>query len=871
MSLIAGARLGPYEIVAPLGAGGMGEVYKAIDPRLGRTVAIKVLAPSLAADPAFRARFDREAQTIGRLANAHICTLFDVGREGDVDFLVLEYLEGQTLAALCAAGPVPLPRATAIALDICDALAAAHRAGVLHRDLKPGNVMLAASGVKLLDFGLAKVSAGTERTAATQSVATVSTPLTARGTMLGTSQYMAPEQYDGHPADARSDIWAFGCVFYEMLAGRRPFDGETAASIIGAIVGAEPAPLPAAGSGAPAAIDRVIRGCLEKDPDARWQDIRDVRRVIEAARGDASASAQPVAATRGRMGWVAAALALLLLGALGVLAQTMRGQTAPLVRFDMALPAPAEIQRFTDTRPYFAVSPDGTRIVIAAVGGSLWIRTVGAAEAQRVEGVAGAEAPFWSPDGRSIAYFAGGAELKRVSVDGGSPKTLCRIRGNGWNGTWSAEGTILYAEWGAQRTMRVSEEGGEPVVVQTGAKIAGWPQFLPDGRHFLFSSVNLAGNSTDGFIGTLDSSAVKPIAGVTSRLEYVDGHLLFWRDGTLLAQPFDIEAARLTGTPTRLADHVHGFSITGFGAFAASRGTLLYQAGVVTQTLEWFDRQGRPLGSAGPPADYFAVELSPDQKSVAFNERDPDLGTNDIGILDLERNAATRLVNDRRTENLPIWTPDGQTIVYAANRIGAPSLFAKPVNGTVEERAIVPPSPTGPQRACAVTPDGRFVIYTENEPQTGSDVRMAPLDRSSAPVAVVSTKARETAARLSADGVWLAYVSEESGRNEVYVQRLRDPSTRRQVSQAGGSAPRWRGDGQEIFFLAPGRDHLYGVELGTAGAAPVAGIPRLLFTASRRLADYDVTRDGQKFLLALDAPREAGEISAVLNWQSLLK
>src|SRR5436190_212157 len=790
MSLIAGARLGPYEIVAPLGAGGMGEVYKAIDPRLGRTVAIKVLAPSLAADPAFRARFDREAQTIGRLANAHICTLFDVGREGDVDFLVLEYLEGQTLAALCAAGPVPLPRATAIALDICDALAAAHRAGVLHRDLKPGNVMLAASGVKLLDFGLAKVSAGTERTAATQSVATVSTPLTARGTMLGTSQYMAPEQYDGHPADARSDIWAFGCVFYEMLAGRRPFDGETAASII---------------------------------------------------------------------------------GALGVLAQTMRGQTAPLVRFDMALPAPAEIQRFTDTRPYFAVSPDGTRIVIASVGGSLWIRTVGAAEAQRVEGVAGAEAPFWSPDGRSIAYFAGGAELKRVSVDGGSPKTLCRIRGNGWNGTWSAEGTILYAEWGAQRTMRVSEEGGEPVVVQTGAKIAGWPQFLPDGRHFLFSSVNLAGNSTDGFIGTLDSSAVKPIAGVTSRLEYVDGHLLFWRDGTLLAQPFDIEAARLTGTPTRLADHVHGFSITGFGAFAASRGTLLYQAGVVTQTLEWFDRQGRPLGSAGPPADYFAVELSPDQKSVAFNERDPDLGTNDIGILDLERNAATRLVNDRRTENLPIWTPDGQTIVYAANRIGAPSLFAKPVNGTVEERAIVPPSPTGPQRACAVTPDGRFVIYTENEPQTGSDVRMAPLDRSSAPVAGVSTKARETAARLSADGVWLAYVSEESGRNEVYVQRLRDPSTRRQVSQAGGSAPRWRGDGQEIFFLAPGRDHLYGVELGTAGAAPVAGIPRLLFTASRRLADYDVTRDGQKFLLALDAPREAGEISAVLNWQALLK
>jgi Tol biopolymer transport system component len=868
MALIAGTRLGPYEILSPLGAGGMGEVYKGRDTRLGRPVAIKILAPLLAEDPAFRARFDREAHTISSLSHPHICTLFDVGKEDGVDFLVLEYLEGQTLAALCANGPLPVAQAIAIGLDICDALAAAHRAGVLHRDLKPGNVMLAASGVKLLDFGLAKASPVTDRAAGLQSIATVSTPLTARGMILGTSQYMAPEQYDGRPADARSDIWAFGCILYEMIAGRRAFDGATAASIIGAIVSAEPPALPAAASGAPAAIEGVIRGCLDKNPETRWQDIRDVRRAMEAARAGAVVTTPP--ARRNGLGWIVAALAVLLLAAAGAIARTFNSAPASLVRFDVGLAAPAEIQRFTDTRPYFAASPDGTRIVIVAVGGSLWVRSFDASAARMLPGTAGAESPFWSPDGRSIGFFAG-TELKRVSLDGGSPTTLCRVGGASWNGSWGPDGTILVAEWGAQRMIRVSEDGGQPAVVSTGTTLPGWPHFLPDGRHFVFNGVNLAGSRIDSYLGSLDSGEIKPIAGVASRMEYVAGRLVFWRDGTLLAQPFDIDRSRLTGTPTTLADHVHGFAITGFGAFSASRDTLLYQAGTVGQPLEWLDRQGRPLGSAGPAVDYAAVELSPDGLSVAYNERDQDLGTSDISILDLERNAERRLVNDRRTENLPIWTPDGQTIIYGANRTGPPSLFAKPANGAGDERAILAPAVGGPQRASSVTPDGKFVVYVHNEPQTSTDILMAPLDGSGAPVPVVQTRAREGQARLSHDGTWLAYVSDESGRNEVYVERFRNPATRRQVSQAGGSTPRWRGDSREIFFLSPGRDRLWAVDLNVAGAAPVPGTAHLLFTASRRLIDYDVTRDGQKFLLAPDAPREASALSAILHWQGLLR
>ncbi len=872
MSLAPGSRLGPYEVISPLGAGGMGEVYKARDTRLGRTVAIKVLAPALSGDPAFRARFDREAQTISKLSNSHICTLFDVGQDGGVDYLVLEFLEGETLAELCRKGPVAPARAIALGLEICDALAAAHRAGVLHRDLKPGNIMLTPSGVKLLDFGLAKSSVEAAGVSTLHTAATVTTPLTARGTILGTSQYMAPEQYEGRPADARSDIWAFGCVLYEMIAGRRPFDGQTSASIIGAIVSSEPAALPALAPGVSPAVERVIRGCLDKDPEARWQDIRDVRRALQTATADAGVPA-PAPVAR-RSGWLAPALGALLLVALAALATTWRREPpASLVRFDLNLAAPAEIQRVSDTSVYFVASPDGSRVVIRAIGvspiGSLWIKAADAASAQVIPGTAGAEGPFCSPDGRSIGFFAG-MTLKRISLEGGSPKTLCRVTGTSWNGAWAPDGTILFSEWGAQRMMCVGDGGGEPVVVRAGQWPAAWPHFLPDGRHFLFNSVNLNGGAIESFMGSLDSADVRPIEGVASRMEYVAGRLVFWRDGTLLAQPFDVGAARLTGSPVVLAEHVHGFAITGLGAFSATPDTLVYQAGLAPHSLEWRDRQGRPLGSPGTAADYVSLQLSPDESSVVYDAREPDLGTNDLFILDLQRNVERRLTTDRRTENLPIWTNDGLSIIYSADRTGPPSLFARPAIGPAEERAIVPPSPGGPQRPGSVTPDGRFIVYVHNEPLTASDILIAPMDGSQKPTPLVQSKAREGQPQLSRDGEWMAYVSDESGRNEVYVQRLRDPATRRQVSQAGGASPRWRGDGREIFYLDNSRAHLFATDI-TPGSIPVPGVPRLLLDASRRILAYDVTRDGQRFLLAPDAPREAGALSAVLNWQSLLR
>jgi len=478
--------------------------------------------------------------------------------------------------------------------------------------------------------------------------------------------------------------------------------------------------------------------------------------------------------------------------------------------------------------------------------------------------------PFWSPDGRSIGFFSGGF-LKRVSLDGGSPKTLCPVTGNGWNGTWAPDGTILFADWGARRMMRISDDGGEPVVVNTGTMPFGWPHFLPDGRHFLFNHINLNEGSIESFMGSLDSADVRPIGGVASKMEYVAGRLVFWRDGTLLAQPFDVAQARLTGTPTTLADHVHGFSITGFAAFSAASAQLVYQSGVSAQPLQWIDRQGRPLGSVGPEADAISLRLSPDGRRVALGTRDQDLGTNDVFILDLDRNAATRLTNDRRTENSPVWTPDGQTLVYAADRTGAPSLFARAANGTGGERPILPPVAGGPQRPSSISPDGTFVVFVRSEPGTATDVLMVPMDGSGVVTPLVQTKAREGQPQLSADGSWLAYVSDESGRSEVYVQRLRDASTRRQVSQDGGSAPLWRGDGREIFFLAAGRDRIMAADLNLTSTTAVPAVPHMLYAASRRLADYDVTPDGQKFLLAPDAPREAGSLSAVLHWMSLLR
>jgi len=888
MSLSAGARLGPYEIVAPLGAGGMGEVYKARDTRLDRIVAIKILPHALAADPQFRERFDREARAISALDHPHICALYDIGDADGAAFLVMQFIEGETLDVRIARGALPMAEALTLAAQVADALDRAHRAGIVHRDLKPANVMVARAGMgsggtvqaKLLDFGLAKE--GTGRAGAAGSAAgvtrfdltapTKAAPLTQHGAIVGTIQYMAPEQLEGIEADERADIWAFGVLVYEMITGRRAFDGQSQASLIGAIMTTAPTPVSRLVPVAPSALDRLVAGCLAKDREERWQSIRDVKRQLEGV----SSAESPVAPATAQRAWPrivlasAAAFVVVVAGmtALGLLIR--REARAPVVRFDVGPPKGGAIARFADTSAFFSASPDGARVAFIATSvgrpRGIWIKSLDQATAQFVEGSQGGTSPFWSPDGRSLAFFANG-QLKKSSLDGGPPQTICDARG-AYNGTWSAEGTILFDAWGLQKLMRVSQDGGTPSVER--AADLRWPSFLPDGRHYTFLRGDLVGSlRSQAFVGTLGSSDETPIAGVESRAEYASGRLLFLRDGTLLSQPFDLGTMRLTGTPTPSAEVVHGFYSTGFGAFSVGPRLLVYQAGSVANRLVWFDRQGRELESVGTPMEYIGARLAPDGSSVAASVRDPQLGSTDIWIHDLKRGITRHLTTDKGLENLPAWTPDGRTLIYPADRRGAPHLHARDITGS-DEREITPPIPAGPQSLVTVTPDGRQVLFVAPVLNTSQDIFIAPIDGSSAPVPLVQSKARDTGPKVSPNGRWLAYLSDESGRTEVYVRPLHDDHPRVQLSRAGGGNIQWRADGREIFYTEAGA-RLMAADVAVSPTFE-AGALRVVFGLPGPFVDYGVSNDGQRFLFVmLDRDAEAGTLNAILNWQSPLK
>jgi Tol biopolymer transport system component len=874
MTLAPGARLGPYEIESVLGAGGFGEVYKARDTRLGRQVAVKVLLPAIAADEKFRERFEREARVISQLTHPNICTLFDVGREGATEYLVMEYLEGETLAARLQQGGLQIDETIRTGLQIADALACAHGAGIMHRDLKPANVFLTKNGAKLLDFGLAKAAS-----VLTGGPADVTTPvahatMTAQGTILGTLQYMAPEQVEGLDVDSRVDIWAFGAILHEMITGRAAFEARTPATLIAAVLTQQPQPVRAVNPEAPPALERLVAGCLEKDRDERWQSIRDVRRQLAAAATAADASVSPAlsatapVSVRRPLSWVGAIGG----GILGILAgyglasrMATTPTPGPLVRFEIRPPAGTSIAHTEDTAQYMAPSPDGTRIAFVA-SGRLWLKALDGAAATEVAGGNGAESPFWSPDGRAIAFFAGG-QLKKKTLDGGPPQVLCSASPSGSNGTWSAAGVILFDNWGLKRIMRVSDEGGTPTVVRSADMAIGWPQFLPDGRHYLFATTSQQKNRAQLMASALDSNDATPIDSVDSRAEFVDGHLLFKRDGALVAQPFDADGLRLSGAAVPLAEFIVGFGSTGYAAFSATPRLLVYQAISPANRMLWVDREGREIESIGQPRDYNAIRLSPDGSAIAYSVRDPLIGGNDIWLHDFRRNIDTRLTTERSSENSPIWTPDGRTIVYAADRKGPPHIHARDVGGS-EERQITAPS-TAVQSASAITADGRFVLYSDVDPVTGRDVMMAPLDGRAAPVPLVHTSAQEGGARPSPDGRWLAYASNESGRNEVYVRPFHNEQTHWQVSRAGGGFARWRGDGRELFYIEGGT-RIMSVDV-SAGAAFDVSAPRVLFSR-QAFADYDVTADGKKFVFAmLDPEAEAGTINAILNWTSLLR
>jgi len=878
MSMTAGTRL--YEIQTPIGAGGMGEVFKARDTRLDRTVAIKILPAALASDPQFRERFEREARTISQLDSPNICALYDVGVEQGTSYLVMQYLEGETLAARLTKGPVPITEALTIAIQISSALDKAHRAGIVHRDLKPGNVMLTRSGAKLLDFGLAKASpvAG----GGLSMLPTTPANLTAQGTILGTFQYMAPEQVEGQEADARTDIFAFGSVLYEMVTGRPAFSGKTHASLIGAILRDEPTTVGEAAPLVPPALGRVIRTCLAKSPDDRFQTAHDITLQLQwiAEGGSQVGLPAPVAArrrVRERLSWGVAAVASLAALALGVVAVTRTDPPRRTMRFDLLNPdgiIAAEVPR---------LSPDGRYLAFNATDTEgktrIWVRPFNALSAQPLPGTDGAARPFWSPDSRFLGFMADG-KLMKIEVSGGPAQKICDAP-TGADGSWSEEGVILFDGRATDPIYRVSASGGVPAVAvkadpSRNEAAVGWPEFLPGGKRFLYLAMAQKAEDNAYRVGSIDSIETQPLASAPTQVVYAPpGYLLFVRDRTLVAQPFDAGALETTGEPIPLADHI-GTDSVGIGRFSVSRdGTLAYRAGDSGSRLVWVDRSGREVETLGDSGEYESPALSADGRRLAFSQSDTRSARPDIWIRDLARGINSRFTFGTASNNDPIWSPDGSTIVFRSDRGGQSGLYEKPSSGQGEERLFL--KTEGFSITTDWSRDGKHIAFQELGQQADQsrnwDAWVVPTAGDRKPVPIVNGPFNETNPMFSPDGRFVAYVSDESGRSEIYVLSFPAASGKWQVSNTGGFDPKWRADGKELIYRAADQK-LMAVDIQT-GQQFQAGIPRPLFI-SRVLPGatrnkYVTSADGQRFLFVSPAGRDAlVPTTVVLNWHAEL-
>jgi len=888
MPLTSGTRLGPYEILSPLGAGGMGEVYKARDSRLDRLVAIKVLPEHVVADHERRERFEREARAVASVNHPHICALYDIGREGPVDFLVMEYLEGRTLADRLSKGALPSDQALRYALQIADALDKAHRQGVVHRDLKPANVVLTKAGAKLLDFGLAKWR-GPERGAAFSEVSSLPTEgqsLTAEGTILGTLQYMAPEQLEGKEADARTDLFALGALVHEMATGRKAFSGGSQASLIAAILTAEPAPVSALQALTPAALDHVVTKCLAKDPDDRWQTAHDVmlelQWIIEV--GSRSGALDPNLArpkTRERRAWSLAGACFL--AALATLAWAY-WHRAPagvgVARFQIF---PPEKTIFSSRPGFFSVSPDGRKLAfIADTGGAtqLWVRPLDSLAARTLPGTEDAFGPFWSPDSRFIGFFAEG-KLKKVEVTGGPLQTVCDARGFG--GAWSQEGVIVFE---SDRVLyRVSAGGGvaTPVTTLDASRQAQYqllPQFLPDGRRFLFFSWSARVEDRGIYAGALDSKDARRLAvGADSNTVYSpSGHLLFLRGGTLMAQPFDAHRIEMTGEAFPLAEQIDFSSFSSRAAVSTSEnGVLAYRSNSTPAETElvWFNRAGTRLGSVGVgvPGRYGNPALSPDEKRMAVDRVDPKTGTRDIWLLHLSRGTSSRFSFDPSFNRQPLWAPDGSHIAFLSNREDQIGLYARPSSGAGQEETLLK-SPNN-KDVLDWSPDGKFILFLDASPKTNWDLWLLPVEGDGKPVPLLQTPFPEFDGQFSPDGRWIAYASDESGKWEVYVQSFPLSGAKWQISTSGGFEPKWRRDGKELFYLSL-EGKITAVDVNAGSSKFEAGAPRGLFPirTTEFGADrnhYAVSADGQRFLVNTLEEGASAPITVVLNWTADLK
>jgi serine/threonine protein kinase/Tol biopolymer transport system component len=881
MTLTSGTKLGPYEILSPLGAGGMGEVYRARDPRLDREVAIKVLPASLSSDASLKQRLEREAKAISKLSHPHICTLHDIGHQDGVDFLVMEYLEGETLEQRLIKGPLPPGQTLRYAAQIADALAKAHKLGIIHRDLKPANVMLTKSGAKLMDFGLAKQSGPAPLAAALTEMTLEQAKLTSEGMIVGTFQYMAPEQLEGKEADARTDIFAFGELIHEMVTGKPPFSGKSRASLIAAILTTDPPPITQLEPITPVALEHVVKKCLAKDPDERWQSASDLASELNwiLASGSQSGVVVPVASRRKPRHfaiWIGAGLALALVAAyLGWQIGFGEHSTTP-VHLTVTLP-PARALPNTSTKP-ITISPDGSAVVYAAYGEDrktqLYLRRLGSFESTPLVGTEGARGPFFSPNGEWLGFVSeDDNKLKKVLLRGGSAVVVADNAILG--GTWADDDTIYYVKGftsgvyavpagGGQQPRQVTKPGSSP-----DDRAHVWPSALPGNSGLIFT-VWTGRTFNDARIEGLSFASGKRnvlVEGGTGGTYIPGGHLAYTRNGVLFVVGFDPKRMEVKGTPEPVVEGVMTGASNGDAVFAVSNtGTLAFQPGTLRsypRNLVWMDRSGSATDITPEVRPYANPAVSPDGKRIALTLEG---STFDIWVYDLERATLTK-VSFGGDDYFARWSPDGKMLGYSSTKSGHMQLYVKHGILQGEETMVT----DGPEMKALYdwTRDGREIIFGRQNKDTGWDVYAAAVEGDHKVRPLVVAPFEQGRARVSPDGKWLAYTSDESGRGEVFVQAMNDPSTRAQISSEGGKDPRWSHTSDELLFLSKSR--LMSVKFAP-GAELNPGKPVMLFEDKANWLGYDVAPD-ERLVVARDASdKDPGtQINIVLHWFDELK
>jgi serine/threonine protein kinase len=866
----------------------MGEVYRARDTRLNREVALKVLPAEFARDPDRLLRFEQEARSTSALNHPNILTVYGFGTHEGNPYLVMELLEGRELRAYLDDGSVPVRKAIDYAQQIAAGLAAAHEKGIVHRDLKPENLFVTRDGrVKILDFGLAKLRPPRDEPAG--SVVATQKQLTNPGTVMGTVAYMSPEQVRGQDLEQRSDIFSFGLILFEMLSGKRAFTGESHVEVMNSILKEDPPELSDANAKIPPAVDRIVRRCLEKNPEQRFHSARDLGYTLEAVASSSPSASnyteRALDTTPSKRGgwreriWIIATGILAIVLLVWSAGWFRRAEpAAPAVRFSLVAP---EGTSFLE--PSFALSPDGRQLAFSAIDANektlLYLRPLNAFAAQALPGTENAVLPFWSPDSRSIAFFSGG-KLKRVDVSGGLPQTVCEA----WNacyGSWNSAGDIIMAPTHEGVLYRVPATGGVRTALTTLDESRGesshWlPQFLPDGKHFLYYAFGKQAGQSGVCVGSLSEKTTSLVLSTDRRALYTAGYLLFVKDGALMGQAFDPGALKLTGEPFLVVEQVRATNYILPHLSVAENGTMVFQSRQIQPPqLVLFDRSGKQLGTVGESADYSNPSLAPDGKRVAVGIPDPKTGKRDIWLIDLARAVKSRFTFDPADDFNPVWSRDGSLLFFTSDRKGQRDIFQKKVNAAEEEQLVY----TSPElkNACDLSPDGRLLIYNTNPADSNSatrnDLWLLPLEGERNPRPFLKTQFTEDQAVISPDGKWVAYKSNESGREEVYVATFPQLSGKWQVSVDGGAEPQWRRDGKELFFTDAGRKLMAAVVKTSTGAFET-DVPKLLFETQLINVPgrnrFVVTGDGQQFVVItrLSAP---APINVVLNWTAEIK